>query len=161
VARSGDPAAGAAEIREGLTEWQAQGSELGRSYFLALLSDVLSAAGRSDEALAALDRADELSTATGEGFWRPEILRLRGDLNLRAGDPAGAEAAYRTALDVARGQQARSHELRAATSLARLSAARGDPAAARELLAPVLARFSEGLDTPDPKAARELIDQLP
>ena len=137
-----------------------QGSELGRSYFLALLADVLGAGGRPDEALAALAEADGLSAATGEGFWRPEIHRLRGDLLLRTADEAGAEAAYRTALDEAHRQQARSHELRAVTSLARLSLSRGDPAAGRHLLAPVLARFTEGLDTPDPKAARELLDQL-
>jgi predicted ATPase len=160
LGRTGDPAGGAVEIRDGLAEWQAQGSELGRCYFLALLADVLGMGGRVDEALATLSDADRLSAATGEGCWRPEIHRLRGDLLLRRADDAGAEAAYRFALDEARRQQARSHELRAATSLARLTAKRGDPAAGRDLLAPVLSAMTEGLDTPDLKAARELLDQL-
>jgi predicted ATPase len=160
VGRAGDPAGGAAEIREGLAQWRAQGSELGRSYFLGLLADVLGAGGRADEGLTALAEADESSASTGEGFWRPEIHRLRGDLLLRTLNVAGAEAAYQTALDEARRQQARSHELRAAASLARRAAARGDPAAGRDLLAPVLARFTEGFDSPDLKAAQELLEQL-
>jgi predicted ATPase len=160
LAKGNDPTAGVAEIHAGLADWKVQGSELGRSYFLALLADVLFDAGRIAEARAALDDAEALADETGEGFWRPEIRRLRGDL-LLATAPADAEAAYVAARDEARRQRARSHELRAVTSLARLALALGDASAAREHLAPVFAQFGEGLDTPDLRSARALLGQLP
>jgi predicted ATPase len=77
-----------------------------------------------------------------------------------AADAKGAEASFRKAIAIARGQGARSFELRAATSLTRLFARRGKHGEARELLAPVYGWFTEGFDTTDLKDAKTLLDQL-
>jgi predicted ATPase len=89
-----------------------------------------------------------------------EIHRLEGDLLLAENGPADAEACYVRALQVARAQQARSLELRAATSLARLWGEQGRSAEARDLLAPVYRWFTEGFDIADLKEAKALLDKL-
>src|SRR5262249_13228262 len=97
-----------------------------------------------------------------ERWWEAEIHRLRGVLLLRQpGTPqAEAEAWLQRALDVARRQEARSLELRAAMSLARLWQQQGKHAAARELLAPIYGWFTEGFDTPDLQEAKALLEEL-
>jgi tetratricopeptide (TPR) repeat protein len=115
-------------------------------------------AGNLDQAAAALAEAERVS----HGWWRSEILRLRGDL-VRAGSAQEgdeAEQLYREAIAVARNQEAKSFELRAATALARLWAEQGQRAEARELLAPVFGWFTEGFDTADLKDAKALLDDL-
>ena len=98
---------------------------------------------------------------TDERWWDAELHRLRGELLLASGAGAGeAEAALGHALEIARGQQARSLELRAASTLARLWAGSGRNAEARDLLEPVHASFAEGLATPDLAAARALLSSL-
>ena len=98
---------------------------------------------------------------TNERWWDAELHRLRAELLLASGaEPAEAEAALRRALEIARGQQARSLELRSARALAGLWEESGRTAEARELLAPVYASFSEGLETPDLAAARALLSSL-
>ena len=91
-----------------------------------------------------------------------EFLRLRGELrrNGPVGDRAAAEQSFLEALVVAQGQQAKSLELRAATSLARLWHDQGKRDEARELLAPVYGWFTEGFDTLDLKQAKALLDEL-
>ncbi len=98
----------------------------------------------------------------GDQFSLPEIHRVKATLVLArsAADKDAAEAAYREAIEVARGQQARLLELRAATSLARLWGDNGRRGAARELLAPVYQAFTEGIDTPDLRDAKALLDEL-
>jgi predicted ATPase len=95
-------------------------------------------------------------------WWEAEIYRLRGALLLRRSKAKQAEAEtwFRRALDVACRQQAKSLELRAATSLARLWRDQGKHAEARELLAPIYGWFTEGFDTSDLKDARKLFDEL-
>ncbi len=91
-----------------------------------------------------------------------ELHRLQGELLLdrSPGDYGPAESAFQEALSIARAQQAKSLELRAATSLARLWRAQAKTKAARELLAPVYNWFTEGFDTPDLKEAKALLDEL-
>jgi predicted ATPase len=96
----------------------------------------------------------------GENFSLPEIHRIRGKLLLASSDKDTAEAAFREALSVARAQQAKSLELRAAMSLARLWRDQGRRAEAQDLLTPVYSWFSEGFDTLDLKEAKALLDEL-
>ena len=101
--------------------------------------------------------------STKERFYEAEIYRVKGELLLKHGGPdsvARAETSFRQALDIARVQSAKSWELRAATSLARLWAERGGRAQARDLLAPIYGWFTEGLDTPDLNDAKALLDEL-
>ena len=99
---------------------------------------------------------------TGIVYYEAELRRLDGELRLRldARDEQRAEASFRHALEIARQQQAKSWELRAATSLARLRAEQGRRSEARELLAPVYGSFTEGFDTADLKDAKALLDEL-
>jgi predicted ATPase len=104
--------------------------------------------------------AEVVETAAGD--YEAEINRLEGELRLAANEPdqGAAEAAFRKAIAVARGQGAKSFELRAATSLARLLARRGRREDAHALLAPVYGWFTEGFDTADLKEAKALLDAL-
>ena len=118
--------------------------------------------GIADEALTALEAAVAHFERTGDALWEPEVHRLMGDLLLRRSPsaPDRAEVSYRRAIERARSQEAKSWELRAATSLARLWRDQGKPAAARDLLAPVYGWFTEGFDTADLKDAKALLDHL-
>jgi predicted ATPase len=95
-------------------------------------------------------------------WWEAEVYRLQGALLLQLPSPDGpqAEACFHQALKVARLQQARALELRAALSLSRLWQQQGQRAAARDLLAPLYAWFTEGLDTPDLQEAKTLLAAL-
>jgi predicted ATPase len=106
--------------------------------------------------------ARQLADQTAERFWLAASLHLKGEIALARAhpDPSQAEACFREAIDVARRQQARSLELRAATSLARLWAARGRRREARALLAPVYACFTEGFATRDLKDAKASLQEL-
>jgi predicted ATPase len=152
-------------MRQGLAGWQATGALSHRPYQLALLAEALARAGQAAEGLAALAEALAVSAASGERFLEAELHRLRGEL-LLAGAAAGpaawgeAEACFRQALDVARQQQAKSLELRAVTSLARLHRRQGRQSESRPLLAETYGWFTEGLDTPDLRDAKALLEQL-
>ena len=133
-----------------------------RSYFNAILAETELRAGHLERAIAALQNAAAISDEVGETFWRAEMLCVEGDL-LRArsaDDRRAPEDRYREAIAVARRQQAKSLELRAATRLARLWGEQGRRAEARELLAPVYGWFTEGFDTADLKEAKALLDEL-
>jgi predicted ATPase len=151
VAEGGDVAEGVALLRQGLDAWQATGSVTYRTYFLGLLAEVLGRAGRVADGLEVLDEALALVEETSERLFEAELYRLRGELRHATGREA--EDDFRRALAVARRQGAKSLELRAATSLARLS---GE----REPLAATLAWFTEGFDTRDIQEARALLDCL-
>ena len=101
-----------------------------------------------------------MAEETGERYVEAEIHRLKGNLLLAENGSAEAEACYVRALQVARAQEARSLELRATTSLARLRGEQGRSAEARDLLAPVYRWFTEGFDTADLKEAKALLDKL-
>jgi predicted ATPase len=161
LAERGQGEQAVAGVRQGLADARARGASLARTYFLALLAEACARAGRPGEGLQALAEAQEFAESTGERFWLPEVHRLRGELLLQhdPGAGAAAEACFHQALEVARQQQARSLELRAALSLARLWQGQGRAQAAADLLAPVYGTFTEGLRTHDLQAARAFLEQ--
>jgi predicted ATPase len=156
----GQPEQGIAQLRGGLAAWKATGSHVLGTQWLGFLAEAHLQAGEFDDALAALDQAAETAGATGERHYQAELHRLRGDVLAKAGDDAEAASWLQQAIDTARSQQAKSLELRAATSLARLWSEQGKRAPARDLLAPVYGWFTEGFDTADLKEARALLDEL-
>ena len=115
--------------------------------------------GRFDETQVVLRDAFALVECTGIRCHEAELHRLQGELFLGR-DEESAEVCFRRAIDIARAQQAKSFELRAATSLARLWQSLGRRGAARDLLAPVHGWFTEGFDTADLKDAKALLDEL-
>ena len=128
--------------------------------FLSALATGLAKAGRPDQARSAIDEALAQCARTGEGWFLPELHRVKGEIAL-AVDPGSspeAEAAFAQALNVARAQGAARWELRAGTSLAKLWLAEGKIAEAQGLLAPIHARFSKDLDTPDLAAAAAVLE---
>jgi class 3 adenylate cyclase/tetratricopeptide (TPR) repeat protein len=129
-------------------------------YGLCLLAEALNRLGRHAEALATLARAFERVAATGERCWDPELHRMNGLVLLAEGRGEEAQASLRHALYVARQQQAKSLELRAAMDLARLLGERGRREEARQLLAGLYGWFTEGFDTVDLNEAKTLIDAL-
>jgi predicted ATPase len=151
-------------MERGLEAWRGAGARIGEPYFLALLSETCLRAGRMDAAGERLAEARARVEKSGERWWEAELHRLEGEILLAAADGRRdpnrgnrAEACFRSALEVARRQQARSLELRAALSLSRLRS-RSDEA--RRLLGEVLEAFTEGHDTADLRAANELMAQL-
>jgi predicted ATPase len=107
-----------------------------------------------------LDDTLEIVARTGERLLAAELNRHKGQLLLRQGHTEAAEELYRKAMNIAREQEAKLWELRAAASLARLRRDQRRRAEARDLLAPVYGWFTEGFDTPDLKDAKALLDEL-
>jgi predicted ATPase len=152
---------GMAQICKGLASYQTTGAELRRSYYLALLADAYGTLARTEEGLTALAEAFAVVMAKGgERFYEAELYRLKGELLLQhaMAQQGEAETCFQQALAVARRQQAKSLELRAAMSLARLWQHQGKRAEARDLLAPVYGWFTEGFDTADLQDAKALLD---
>ncbi|MGH6895461.1 MAG: AAA family ATPase [Geminicoccaceae bacterium] len=161
VAEQGRSAQGIADIRIGLSTLERAGDNLFRPYYLTLLAGALGQAGQVDEGLVALDEALESYRECGVPYWNSELQRLRGELLLaKDGANAAAEGCFHRAIETAQAQSARSLQLRAATSLARLWRDQDKRATARDLLAPVYAWFTEGFDTQDLKDAKALLDEL-
>jgi predicted ATPase len=161
LAQQGQCEEAVTEIREGIVDWRAQGSELGCHYYFVLLAEACAKAGQIDDALNALGEAQGFADATGEGYWAPEIPRLKGELLLQR-DPGAhpdAEKCFQQAIDLARRQEAKSLELRAAMSMGRLWQERGHLNEARDLLEKTYVWFKEGLDTHDLKQAKALLEQ--
>jgi predicted ATPase len=129
-------------------------------YLLALVAGACDIASRVEEALALLDEALQITDRTGERWFAAELSRHKGKLMLQQGHAEAAEELYRKALAIAREQQAKLWELRAAVSLARLRCDQGHYTEARDILAPVYGWFTEGFDTPDLKDAKALLDEL-
>jgi predicted ATPase len=148
-------------LRGAISSFEDTGARLRLPYYLALLADAHLHAGEPEIGLAVVEDALSRSRETNERWWDAELHRLRAELLLADGAAAAeAETALRKGLEVARGQKAKSLELRSARVLARLWAASGRAADAGALLAPVYASFTEGLDTPDLEAARGLLSDL-
>ena len=159
-ANNADVTEGLSLLRSGSSAYCATGATVWMPLYIALRAGVCDIAGQVEEAVARLDQALELAERTGERWFAAELDRQRGRLLLRQGYPEAAEELYRKALSVAREQEAKLWELRAAASLARLWRDQGRCAAARDLLAPVYGWFTEGFATPDLKAAKMLLDEL-
>src|SRR5206468_2765613 len=162
LAMQGQGEEGLAQVRQGITAWQATGAALGVPYFCTVLADVYDHLSHPEDGLQALAEAHTLVEQHEERWGEAEVYRLRGVLLLRqTGTPqVEVEAWLWRALDVARRQEAKSLELRAATSLARLWQQQGKRAEARELLAPIYGWFTEGFDTADLQEARALLEEL-
>ena len=158
----GQGEAGIAAIRQGLAADLATGSTLYQPYCLGLLAEAYGAGGHPEEGLTALAEALAVMDTTEVRYSAAELYRLKGALLLQQAvpDAAQAEACFHQALDVAREQQAKSWELRAATSLARLWQSQGKRQDAYALLAPVYEWFTEGFDTADVQEAKTLLQEL-
>jgi predicted ATPase len=161
-AGQGQVEAGMAQMQQGLAAWRATGAEVLRPYGLALLAEASAKVGQVEEGLTLLAEALALTNDKGERRWEAELHRLQGELLLArsAEHDMEAETCFRQALDVARRQQAKSWELRAAMSLSRLWQRQGKYDEARQLLAEIYGWFTEGFDTADLQEARILLDQL-
>jgi predicted ATPase len=161
LAMQGEAAAGVEHLRQALASPEV-GPESLRSHWLAALAEAYGRAGQPQAGLQVLAEAVTLLATTEIRWWEAEVSRLQGELLLHLPSPEvpQAEAAFLRALDVARRQQAKALELRAACSLNRLWHQHGRRQAARDLLAPLCAWFTEGLDTPDMQEARTLLAAL-
>ena len=133
-----------------------------RSYFLALLAEAHGTMGQPAAGLTALAEALTLVDTTGERWYEPELYRLKGELLLQQSSDhqAEAESCFHHAIAVAHTQQAKSFELRAATSLSRLWQSQGKREEARQVLGHIYVWFTEGFDTADLQDAKALLDAL-
>jgi predicted ATPase len=152
------------EIRRGLSAYEATGARLWRAQWLGVLAQSLEVSGFHDEAMDAVVDGLNLVRETGEDGSTGELLRIEGELLLAHAGEEGlaivkAEKSLTRALTIARSQQARSWELRAATSLARLYCHQGKPIEAVHLVKPVFDWFTEGRDTMDIRAAWAFLSQ--
>src|SRR5262249_23890330 len=162
---------GLMQIRQGLDMYQSTGTEFQRPHLLTLLAEASGLLGQLEGGLAILEEALTLMEQTGERYYEAELHRQRGELLLlcavrshHAQDDSReqheAEACFQHALDVAEQQQAKSLELRAAMSLARLWQRQGKRQEAHDLLAPIYGWFTEGFDTADLQEAKVLLEEL-
>jgi predicted ATPase/class 3 adenylate cyclase len=162
LAMQGQGAEGIAQIRQGIAAYRATGAAILVPWFCILVAEVSDRFGHTEDGLQALAEAHTLVEQHEERWWEAEVCRLRGILLLRqtGTSQAEAEAWLQRALDVARHQQAKSWELRAAMSLSRLWQQQGKEAEAHALLAPVYSWFTEGFDTADLQEAKALLEAL-
>jgi predicted ATPase len=155
-------AEGIRAMRDGLIAWKDMGFQYDLLRYLSMLASAYYKAGEAEEGLRVIGEALSAIESTSERCFEPEVLRLKGELLLVRSPPniGEAEDNFLRAIDVARNQSAKTWELRAATSLARLWRHMGQLAEARDLLAPIYGWFTEGFDTPDLKDARALLDKV-
>ena len=162
LVQQGQAQEGIEQMHQGLIAFRATGSETFRPHFLTLFAEAHGTIGEPEAGLAVLAEALTLADTTEERCYEAELYRLKGVLLLQqnADNQVEAETCFHHALDIARNQQAKSFELRAASSLARLWQQQGKRQEAHDLLAPVYHWFTEGFDTPDLKDAKALLDEL-
>ncbi len=155
---------GIAEMRQGLAADLATGAKVMQPYYLGLLAEAYGEGGHPEEGLPLLAEALAAADNTGERYYEAELYRLKGAMLLTQADTEPrwleAEESFRQALAVARQQQARSLELRAAMSLSRLWQRQGKRVEAHQLLAEIYVWFTEGFDTADLQEARVLLAEL-
>jgi predicted ATPase len=157
---------GLVQIRQGLDTYRSTGAECQRPHYLTLLAEASGLLGQPEGGLTALEEAMTLIEKTSERYYEAELHRQRGELLLLHAEGGGqnaeltAEESFQQALDVSRQQQARSFELRAAMSLARLWQRQGKRQEAYNLLAPIYGWFTEGFDTMDLQEAGALLAEL-
>jgi predicted ATPase len=162
LAGQGQSVEGLAQMRRGLAAYRATGSATGMPGHLAQIAEAYGQVGQVDEGMHLLAEALTCAHTTGERHTEAELHRLHGELLLRQAIPEAqtAEACFQRALDVARRQQAKWWELRAAMSLARLWQHQGKRAEARELLAEIYGWFTEGFETTDLQEAKAFLETL-
>ncbi len=156
------PEEGIVQLRQGLSALQATGSEVIRSSYMIWLAEAYERIGQTAEGLRVLDESQALMNKTGARFSESALHLCKGRLLLQQAipDEKQAEACFHQALDIARHQQAKSWELRAVTSLARLWQSQDKRQDATDLLAPVYEWFTEGFDTADLVEAKAFLDEL-
>jgi predicted ATPase len=176
LAEQGLGSEGIAQILQGLAAYWATGAELRGPHFFTLLAEAYGTVGQAEEGLIVLAEALALVDKTGERSWEAELYRLKGQLTLQKFKVSGskfpvaapqpltfepqAEACFLKAIEIARQQQAKSLELRAVTSLARLWQQQGKKDEARQMLAEIYGWFTEGFDTKDLQEAKALLEEL-
>ena len=178
LAEQGQGEKGIAQIRQGLAAYLATGQEVLRPYNLALLAAAYGKVGQAEEGLSALAEALDAVGKTGERNYEAELYRLKGQLTLQKFQVSGskfqvdnpqsafrnpqseAEECFLKAIEIARRQQAKSLELRAAMSLSRLWQQQGKTEEARQMLAKIYGWFTEGFDTKDLQEAKARLDSL-
>jgi predicted ATPase len=185
LAKQGEKNEGLARIQQGLALYQAIEGKLAQSWILALLAEIYGEARQPEEGLAVLAEALAAVHRTEEHLWEAELYRLKGTLTLQSQTSLGhvsdksqtnreqvttsqgksqasleAEEYFWTAIEIARKQQAKSLELRATTSLARLWQQQGKQHEAHKLLSDIYNWFTEGFDTKDLQEAKALLEEL-
>jgi DNA-binding SARP family transcriptional activator/predicted ATPase len=160
LVKQGQAPVGLARIHQGLSAWQAMDVEVGRTYFLALLAEAHCEMGHAGEGLQVVQEA--LTRGSSVDRWiEAELYRLRGELLFQLNVPqTEVEDSFRRAIDIARRQNAKAIELRAAIDLSRLWLQAGRTLEARQTLAEIYDWFSKGLDTADLAEARALLGAL-
>src|SRR5262249_53315533 len=152
---------GLPQMHQAVSAIRATGVTLGQSVFLGMFAEACGQAGQIEEGLRALDEAQAHVDTTGERWWEAELHRLKGELLCRhTAVQEAAETCFQHALTVARGQEAKWLELRAAMSLSRLWQQQGKRAQGYELLTPIYDWFTEGFDTSDLQDAKMLLEEL-
>jgi predicted ATPase len=157
---------GTAQIRQGLADYWATGAELATPYYLALLAETYGRDGQAGEGLKVLSEALVIADKNDEHFYDAELYRLKGEITLQSQGESPksqveeAEACFLNAIKVARKQQAKSLELRAVMSLARLWQHQGKQKEAHEMLVEIYNWFTEGFDTKDLQDAKRLVEEL-
>ncbi|MBI3797574.1 MAG: tetratricopeptide repeat protein, partial [Deltaproteobacteria bacterium] len=179
LAEQGEVEEGIVQMRRGLSAWRATGAEIARPPLLASLAAAYGKTGQIEEGLTVLAEALSVVDRSGERVYEAELYRLKGTLTLQKFQVSGskfqvppntqhlapntqeeAEACFLKAIDVARRQQAKSLELRAVMSLARLWQQQGKKEEARQMLAEIYNWFTEGFDTADLQEAKALLEEL-
>ena len=162
MAEQGRNEEGIAQIQEGLAALRATGAEVERPHDLCLLAEACMETGRLDDGLSALTEALAVADEHEDRVYEAETHRLKGELLLKQDDSNAAEAqsCFQRAIEIARKQSAKSWELRATMSLARLLAKQGRRDEARTMLADIYGWFTEGFDTADLKDAKGQLDEL-
>ena len=149
------------QLTSSITAWRSTGATLFTPTQLSVLADVHASLGHFDESRRSIDEAIAATETSKEIWFEAEVYRTAGEIALKSPAPDTEKAEYfERALAVARQQQAKSWELRASMSLARLWRDQGKVSEARELLAPVYGWFTEGFDTRDLKEAKVLLEEL-
>jgi predicted ATPase len=158
----GDSQAGVSRMRQGKRLQREQGVAIFAPFFETMLADVEAGGGQYDAALTTLDEALDLSGRSGQCWFDAESYRTRGEILLKqnAADPAPAKEAFFKAIAIAQVQKARSFELLASLSLAKLCQSTGRPADAHAVLAPALEGFAPTLEFPEIEEALELMTTI-
>jgi predicted ATPase len=150
------------KITSGISAMRSTGIRAHLPFYLSFLASAHAELGQLDDGWRCIEDAIMAVETTGERWCEAEVNRVAGEIASLSPEPekAKAEEYFDRALEVSRKQQAKSWELRAAMSMARLWRSRGKPQQARELLAPVYGWFTEGFDTRDLKEAKALLEEL-
>lgn len=160
IAARGDKTAGIAQLIDGLAAVRATGCNATMPFSLVLLADAYGKAGRPRDGLNRLNEAAQVIADTHERWEEAELHRVRGELLMIAHQERAAEESFRKAIDIARRQKAKAWELRATVNLAQIRCHQGRRVEARDLMEPIYGWFTEGLDTPDLKAAKAILDAV-